>query len=78
MDVSQITAVSIIRAGDSMLDAFMAIAPEASVGIRINSVHTHKYACLYIHTHRKDIDSKRRRNISANLVLLEIAAFDIH
>jgi uracil phosphoribosyltransferase len=32
VDVSQITAVSIIRAGDSMLDAFMAIAPEASVG----------------------------------------------
>ena len=35
VDVSQITAVSIIRAGDSMLDAFMAIAPEASVGIHI-------------------------------------------
>lgn len=60
VDVSQITAVSIIRAGDSMLDAFMAIAPEASVGIYIISVHVHP-AYTYINTYicRKDIDSKR-------------------
>lgn len=32
VDVSNIVAVSIIRAGDSMLDTFMKVAPEASVG----------------------------------------------
>ena len=41
VDVSQITAVSIIRAGDSMLDAFMAIAPEASVGIQCIPINMH-------------------------------------
>lgn len=32
VDVSNIVAVSIIRAGDSLLDAFLRIVPEASVG----------------------------------------------
>ncbi len=32
IDHSSLVAVSIVRAGDSMLDSFLAIAPEASVG----------------------------------------------
>lgn len=32
LDVSSIVAISIIRAGDSMLDCFLRIVPEASVG----------------------------------------------
>lgn len=38
--VSDIVAVSIIRAGDSMLETFMSIAPEAAVGMKIS---THLY-----------------------------------
>jgi uracil phosphoribosyltransferase len=33
VDPSSIVAISIIRAGDSMLDTFLSIAPEALVGI---------------------------------------------
>lgn len=32
VDVSEVVAISIIRAGDSMLDTFMSIVPEAKVG----------------------------------------------
>ncbi len=31
-DMSNVVAVSIIRAGDSMLDTFLSVAPEAAVG----------------------------------------------
>jgi uracil phosphoribosyltransferase len=64
VDPSSIVAVSIIRAGDSMLDTFMKIAPEASVGkILIQRNEETKEPILFY--------SKLPNVINKNIVLLD-------